>query len=57
MQPKNLLIFLRYGYDTIAGHAVGVSGNNGGISVADKQHNADSYAILGCGKSGLMVRS
>lgn len=40
----------RYSYEYITGHAVGTTGA-GGPSANDRQHNADSYALLACGKS------
>ncbi|KAI4244111.1 MAG: hypothetical protein L6R40_003095 [Gallowayella cf. fulva] len=37
-----------YGYAKITGHAVGATGS-GGPSAANRQHNADSFALLACG--------
>ena len=39
----------RYGFDAIVGHAPGGVGGTG-LAAADKQRNADSYALLGCGE-------
>ena len=38
-----------YGYQKITGHAVGATGDGGPSSLV-RLHNADSYALLACGK-------
>ncbi|KAL8798754.1 MAG: hypothetical protein Q9182_006415 [Xanthomendoza sp. 2 TL-2023] len=38
-----------YGYAKITGHAVNTTGS-GGPSANNRQHNADSFALLACGK-------
>ncbi len=40
----------RYGYERIAGRPVGQAGGGNPPSANNRQHNADSFALLACGR-------